>query len=107
MSAQILRIVEVEMRREVANCARHETPDVLVEIIQRILKLEICRHQIVARAGDFAFPSEVALEGGGAQHPQGIWQVAESFLREQISAGPGVRLRADTAVANRQLDLGT
>src|SRR5580704_11384625 len=107
MSAEILPVVEIEIRRELAKCARDRIGgDVFVEVLQRIFEFEVGGYQIVARAGDLALPSEVALDAERTEHPHCVGQLCETLLKKQIDAAARVRFVAGTSVAERQLDRG-
>src|SRR5208337_4579935 len=92
-------------RCEIAQCVRHETgKDVRIEVVQRILEFQIGGYQVVTRACHFAFPSCVTLNAEGLQHPERVGQITEAFLKEQITAGAGMRFRTDAAVADGKLE---
>src|SRR5580704_4759764 len=107
MSAEILPVVEIEIRRELAKCARDRIGgDVFVEVLQRIFEFEVGGYQIVARAGDLALPSEVALDAKRPEHTHCVGQLCEALLKQQIDAGARVSFVAGTSVAEWQLDRG-
>src|SRR5258705_12776763 len=63
MRVHVLRVVEVQTRSEIVERVGYRKARyVLVEVAERIFYFAGGRDQVVARAADLAFPSDVALE---------------------------------------------
>src|SRR5215469_6883326 len=102
IGTQVLSVIKVEVRRQIANQLWHRAR-CLIEIIKRVLDLEICRNEVVASAGDLAVPSSVTLDSNRLQRPKRVGQVTEALLKKHVAAGPRMCF-GHAWIANRQFE---